>query len=203
MEHGINTSIKSSKLIKTRHTQIIEASIILFRQKGFHQTTTREIAKQAGFSIGTLYEYVRKKEDVLYLVYESIEDEVYSPLRKLLKKDNLNEHAALNIIKKYYELMNRKQDEVVILYQEIKSVSYKIRESILQKEREVHKLLRSLLQEISDKSLEKSTFDMLAHNILVQGHMWCFRRWELQKQYTLEEFIKAQQKLVQLQLFKV
>ena len=37
----------------------------LFKKKGFHRATTREIAKEAGFSIGTLYEYIRTKEDNL------------------------------------------------------------------------------------------------------------------------------------------
>ncbi len=44
----------------------------LFQEKGFHRATTREIAKAAGFSIGTLYEYIRTKEDVLYLVCDNI-----------------------------------------------------------------------------------------------------------------------------------
>ena len=47
---------------------MIKGAVTLFKEKGFHRTTTREIAKAAGFSIGTLYEYIRTKEDVLYLV---------------------------------------------------------------------------------------------------------------------------------------
>ena len=55
---------------------MIQGAVKLFKEKGFHRTTTREIAKEAGFSIGTLYEYIRTKEDVLYLVCDSIYDEV-------------------------------------------------------------------------------------------------------------------------------
>src|SRR5699024_4011844 len=62
------SSVKDSKLIKKRRNQMIQGAITLFKEKGFHRTTTREIAKESGFSIGTLYEYIRTKEDVLYLV---------------------------------------------------------------------------------------------------------------------------------------
>lgn len=55
---------------------MIKGAVSLFIEKGFHRTTTREIAKESGFSIGTLYEYIGTKEDVLYLVCDSIYDEV-------------------------------------------------------------------------------------------------------------------------------
>src|SRR5690625_5003445 len=60
------SSVKDSKLIKKRRNQMMQGAITLFKEKGFHRTTTREIAKESGFSIGTLYEYIRTKEDVLY-----------------------------------------------------------------------------------------------------------------------------------------
>ena len=51
-------------LIEKRREQMIRGAVKLFKEKGFHRATTREIAKAAGFSIGTLYEYIRTKEDV-------------------------------------------------------------------------------------------------------------------------------------------
>ncbi len=53
------TSIKDEKLIVERRNQMIKGAVTLFKEKGFHRTTTREIAKAAGFSIGTLYEYIQ------------------------------------------------------------------------------------------------------------------------------------------------
>ena len=62
---------------------MIRGAVKLFKEKGFHRATTREIAKAAGFSIGTLYEYIRTKEDVLFLVCDSIYDEVHDRLSAL------------------------------------------------------------------------------------------------------------------------
>ena len=53
--------------------EIVDAAVELFIQNGFHKTTTRQIAKAAGFSIGSLYEYVASKEDILYLVCDAIQ----------------------------------------------------------------------------------------------------------------------------------
>ena len=69
--------------MEKRRDQMIRGAVSLFKQKGFHRTTTREIAKAAGFSIGTLYEYIRTKEDVLYLVCDSIYEQVRLELEEL------------------------------------------------------------------------------------------------------------------------
>ena len=78
----IHTEVKDSDLVVRRRRQIVDAAVHLFISKGFHKTTTREIAKAAGFSIGTLYEYVNSKEDVLYLVCQAIHSEMEQRLRQ-------------------------------------------------------------------------------------------------------------------------
>ena len=82
-KHKVKSSVKDESLIEKRREQMIQGAVKLFKEKGFHRATTREIAKEAGFSIGTLYEYIRTKEDVLYLVCDSIYNEVHSRLSHL------------------------------------------------------------------------------------------------------------------------
>src|SRR3954451_23997632 len=78
-------SVKDERLVQKRRDQMIKGAVTLFKEKGFHRTTTREIAKAAGFSIGTLYEYIRSKEDILYLVCDSIYDHVRERLQEDLE----------------------------------------------------------------------------------------------------------------------
>ena len=80
----VHASVKDGDLVERRRTQIIKGAVTLFKEKGFHRTTTREIASAAGFSIGTLYEYIRSKEDVLYLVV----DYIYSRIPRKFAKRN-------------------------------------------------------------------------------------------------------------------
>ena len=43
-----------SHVVEEKRARIVEAAVGLIVRKGFHQTTTREIAREAGFSIGSL-----------------------------------------------------------------------------------------------------------------------------------------------------
>ncbi len=72
----IPTQVKDPELVDRRRRQIADAAVQLFIDNGFHKTTTRQIAGAAGFSIGSLYEYFASKEDILYMVCESIHAEV-------------------------------------------------------------------------------------------------------------------------------
>ena len=47
-----------------KKNKIIEAAYKLFNEKGYHNTNTAEIAKEAGFSTGCLYDYFIDKEDL-------------------------------------------------------------------------------------------------------------------------------------------
>lgn len=53
-----------------RREQILKAAEKIFAEKGFHETTISDIAKGAGLSEPTLYEYFPSKEDILFTIPE-------------------------------------------------------------------------------------------------------------------------------------
>jgi len=53
------------QLIALRRTQILEAAIKVFAEKGFHRATTKDIARVAGIAEGTIYSYFSSKTDLL------------------------------------------------------------------------------------------------------------------------------------------
>lgn len=77
----------SAERIATRRRRVEDAALALFRKRGFHGVGMRDIAKQAGVSLGNLYNYYATKEDI----FVSIIDRLYaafvapdSPLAKFI-----------------------------------------------------------------------------------------------------------------------
>jgi len=195
----VQASVKDERLVQKRRDQMIKGAVALFKQKGFHRTTTREIAKAAGFSIGTLYEYIRTKEDILYLVCDSIYDHVSERLEQdlALKKGTL-ESLKLGIAH-FFQVMDEMQAEVLVMYQEVKSLSKDALPYVLKKEMEMVAMFENLLTrcvENGELMLSDKQIEIIAHNIFVQGQMWGFRRWALRKLFTLEEYIDLQTELL-------
>src|SRR5690606_10449738 len=105
----IVSNVKDQELVKKRRDQMIKGAISLFKEKGFHRTTTREIAKASGFSIGTLYEYIRSKEDILYLVCDQIYDEVEEKVEHALNLDEVTPETLQKGIASYFRIMDEMQ----------------------------------------------------------------------------------------------
>jgi TetR/AcrR family transcriptional regulator, cholesterol catabolism regulator len=54
----------------TREDQVRAAALRLFKEKGYHATSMRDIAEAVGINKGSLYSYIRAKEDLLIPVFE-------------------------------------------------------------------------------------------------------------------------------------
>ena len=173
---------------------MIRGAVALFKQKGFHRTTTREIAKEAGFSIGTLYEYIRTKEDVLYLVCDSIYEEVQQRLSSLPAQAGTVEGLKI-AIRHYYQLIDEMQDEYVVMYQESKSLPKDALRYVLNKELEMVGLFENLLhacRKSGELDISEGAVKLAANHVVVQGQMWAFRRWGLHRDMNIDEFIEQQ-----------
>ncbi|WP_252501914.1 TetR/AcrR family transcriptional regulator [Sporosarcina sp. Marseille-Q4943] len=194
LKREVKSSVKDESLIEKRREQIIDGAVQLFKEKGFHRATTREIAKAAGFSIGTLYEYIRTKEDVLYLVCDSIYNEVQSRLSTLMDQEG-NVEGLRMAIDAYFHLIDDMSDEFVVMYQESKSLPKDALQYVLKKEMEMVALFKNLLHACvrsGELRISDEEVDMAAHHVVVQGQMWAFRRWALRGTYTIQDFISYQ-----------
>jgi AcrR family transcriptional regulator len=63
-------------LIAARKNQILDAAAIVFAEKGFHPTTIRDIARQAGIADGTIYNYFENKSMLLLGIFERMRETV-------------------------------------------------------------------------------------------------------------------------------
>jgi AcrR family transcriptional regulator len=53
-----------------RQEQVRAAALRLFKEKGYHATSMRDIAEAVGINKGSLYSYIKSKEDLLVPVFE-------------------------------------------------------------------------------------------------------------------------------------
>lgn len=56
---------KLSTVPLDRRRQILEATMVCFAEKGFHQATMHDISAEAGISVGLIYRYFKNKEQVI------------------------------------------------------------------------------------------------------------------------------------------
>lgn len=106
--------------------RIIEAAYTLFSEKGYHGTSTREIAKAASVSEVTLFRNFGSKE----LLFEKVlKNKSIIPDLLAATKDveqyNLND-VLLSLAKRFYYTMVSKKKFIMITFSEINQYSEKI-----------------------------------------------------------------------------
>ena len=192
----IPTQVKNQALVQRRRRQIVDAAVELFIQNGFHKTTTRQIAKAAGVSIGSLYEYVASKEDILYLVCDAIHAEMERGMADAMQGVEGPGNALAEVIRAYLLVCDRMRDHILLIYQETQSLPHKWRKLVLTNEVRITGLFTRALARLMATGdlppLSQAAMDLIAHNIAVMGHMWTFRRWFLACHYTIEDYIRHQ-----------
>jgi AcrR family transcriptional regulator len=195
----IVSNIKNEELINLRRQELVNAAVKLFVKKGFHKTTVREIAKEFGMSMGALYDYIRTKEDILFLVCDHIFKSVSDKLEASLETEKDPKEKLKDAIRDYFIIIDSIQDYTLLLYQETKSLNRKDRNYVLSAEMELTKIFENIItQGIKEKTfkIDKRTAKIVANNIMVQGQMWSFRRWMAQKNFSLNNYIKIQTDLI-------
>jgi AcrR family transcriptional regulator len=196
----IPTQVKNPELVDRRRRQITDAAVQLFIDQGFHKTTTRQIARAAGFSIGSLYEYFASKEDILYMVCESIHAEVERGVSAAMSQASGGRDALAKIIHEYFMVCHRMSDFILLIYQETQSLPAQWQKRVLENELRITGLFVEALAGIvkSDDliNLAENNLELAAHNIVILGHMWTFRRWYLAHHYSIEDYIKLQSDII-------
>lgn len=117
VKRSVKAAVKALPLVQERRDRLIRAAVTVFKEKGFAATTIRDIGRQADLTQGTIYNYVRSKEDILYLVCDRLVTEYQDKIRDAIehRPDPVEriELAARAICDVIYE----HQDELLVIYQ--------------------------------------------------------------------------------------
>ena len=64
-----------------RRSQILEAALVCFAKRGFHQTSMHDISGEAGISVGLIYRYFENKEAVISAMADRHKKEIQRDAR--------------------------------------------------------------------------------------------------------------------------
>lgn len=78
-----------------RREQILNAAIVCFAKRGFHQTSMHDISAEAGISVGLIYRYFAKKESVISAMADRHKSEIHNLLERARQASTLFESLEI------------------------------------------------------------------------------------------------------------
>ncbi|MBW1943157.1 MAG: TetR/AcrR family transcriptional regulator [Deltaproteobacteria bacterium] len=188
----VETKIKNVDLVEQRRQQIIQGAIKIFSAKGFHSATVREIAEEAGLTMGTLYNYINRKEDIIYIVYDYISEALRQEVRDAIDGISEPKERLKAALRQNLKSIHQHQDVIMFIY---KASSFLDRESlheVLARETEYIELFEDLLRGyFRGKKVDENRLRLAADLLTYIPVMMTFRRWSLRRRFdSMDEVMK-------------
>ncbi|MBI2754102.1 MAG: TetR/AcrR family transcriptional regulator [Betaproteobacteria bacterium] len=193
----VQSLVTDPKLVGERREQIVRAAVKLFSEQGYFVTTIQQIAREAGISVGLVYQYFREKDDVLFLslkdVLETYEREIPQALEGI-------EHPLARLraaLATYCRVVDRLREATVLTYRSTKSLRPERRRYIKEGETRTNRLLERCLRAcIAAGYIEPVNTQLLVYQYVHFAHAWALKSWAFRNRYTLEEYIAEGVKLL-------
>ena len=83
------------ELSSDRRTQILDAALICFAKRGFHQASMHDISAEAGISVGLIYRYFENKDAVISAMADRHKKEIHEVLQRAQQAPTLLESLEI------------------------------------------------------------------------------------------------------------
>jgi len=127
---SIPTTIKNPARVAQRRKELIEVSTKLFLERGFHNTSVRDIVRACSFNIASLYMYVSSKEDILYLVAQDLMDTIARELGETVLAETADHSLEIGF-RSYCRIVDRFRRHIRLLYREVGFLPEEPRSNVL------------------------------------------------------------------------
>lgn len=202
MPNQIRSNIQDKNLISIRRDQIAETALKLFLKKGYAKTGIRDIAKACKMPIGSIYNYIGTKNDILDLIGQRRTQPwtlvAYQNIRKdILDKKKTVRLALEEAIMNHIIDSDKDKNPNMLFNREIKNFIRKQRHNLLSSQDRITLYFKQIL----DMGIESGEFAMesslaVAFTINIIAFDWGMRHWWLKQHFTLEEYARYQTKLI-------
>ena len=124
-----------------RRAEIMDASMLLFMEKGYANTTTQYIVDKVNISRGLLYYHFKNKEDILYCLVERYSEKLLRDIHVIVNDDD---KTAIEKIRAFI-------DATIISTDNVSAEGTELQKTVDLKEN------RYMLDKLSHKLIEKLT----------------------------------------------
>ena len=133
--------------VGNKRERIIASAGRLFGEKGYHNTTTAEIAETAGVAAGTIYIYFSSKEELLVAVFEEFLGRHMQTLREGVAKEQTPEGKVKRLLSLGLELMEANPDGARIFLSQLRQSTSMIKMVVKRSSRAYKDIIEEILEE--------------------------------------------------------
>jgi AcrR family transcriptional regulator len=199
----VRTFSTNDELVEERREQIARAAQQLLLKRGIQKTGIREIARASNMTIGNLYHYIGKREDIIVLALNY----GIAQYRNVLKE--INDHgdpigpveALTWAMDRYYRYQHEERVATAFTFREMSSFGPALYQSLVETEAATNDVFERILKRgCKEGVFTISSTILVANMITTMAEMWAVKRFVYKKRYALDEYIKLNTEMILRQI---
>jgi AcrR family transcriptional regulator len=190
MSRVIEAQVKDSARIRARRQAIVEAGTRVFKEKGFHNASIRDVGTGAGLTQGSLYNYIRSKDDVLYMVCAEVTSRYTEQVKAAIEKIEDPAARLRAAIEALVRCMHANRDGIRLVYQESHALEPDSLKAVQAQMSQFIDFIENIFEQAKDQNLAVSTPMMAADIVTFIPTLLALRGWHLHRHTKTEAVIK-------------
>jgi AcrR family transcriptional regulator len=167
---------------------IVSAAAKIFRTKGYHAATVRDIADEVGILKGSLYHHFASKEELLYLVVKEPIAQMYRTISEIAAADATAAEKLRRAISAHLEAFDRHYPHLFVYLRERESVKRRFREMIGFSPKEYERCWQQILREGIENGEFRPDLDIQVTSYGMLGMLnWSYNWYDPQGRLSVRE----------------
>jgi len=160
-----------------REQEIIAAAAKVFKEKGYHAATTRDIAAEVGIQQATLYYYISSKEELLYLVVREPIVRLFSQVEEIVKASVPTRTKVERAIHAHLAAFDENYPHMFVYVQELPNLIDTLQDKIRESPEHYQHLWEAILQQGITAGELRADLDVTAMVLMIMGMCNWLHRW--------------------------
>jgi len=164
--------------VSNRRAELLELAARMFAERGYGQTTVRDIADAAGILSGSLYHHFDSKESMVDEILRSFLDELFTRYQEIVDSGLGPRRTLRALVVASFEAIDHRHAEVAIYQNESKHLMPLERFSYLEdRSVEFRKLWTVLLEDGMGAGVFRADLDVDLAYRFIRDTVWVAVRW--------------------------
>ena len=191
LKRSLAANVKDAALVKERRSQIAQAAIETFARKGFAASTTRDIGLQAKLTQGTLYNYVRSKTDILYLVCETALADYHEAVTAAIDGVSDPHERLVRVVKAVVRARYEHRTSIALVLREAHLLDAASREALQKRIDVFFDEIVAIVDAGVSRKRGRVSARLLAETVTYLPTMFAMRAWRLRREGPPEQIIES------------
>jgi AcrR family transcriptional regulator len=162
---------------RRRHVEVLEAAARVFHEKGYESTSIQDIAEAVGILKGSLYYYIRSKEDLLYEIIKAVHEDALANIKHIEEMEGDSLQKVRAFITSHLIFNAKNLTKMGVFFHDFRSLSGERRQTIVEARDIYDELVRRLIREGQEQKIICPDIDPKSATFAIMGTLNWIYQW--------------------------